>query len=92
VEFAAVRNLPPIMWTVNAGEPGAGLIGHCTGPRQLEDLDAWRAAVTSLIGPEHPDHGSGSRIFLYWADFMGTVLMLDAEKAEDAASSETLRQ
>ena len=43
-----------------------------------------------LIGPEHPDHGSGNWIFLYWRDFMGIALMLDAEpqkKAEAAAAS-----
>ena len=78
LEYADMQDLPPILWTVH-GEPGAGLTGHCTGPRELENLATWRAAIAGLIGPEHPDHGSGDRIFLYWRDFMGIALMLDAQ-------------
>jgi len=90
IEFAGWRELPPIMWTVGAGAAAEGLTGHCTGASQLEDLDAWRVALTALIGPEHPDHGAGSRVFLYWGEFMGSVLMLDAERAEGDAAPRQL--
>ena len=82
LELAVDQGLPPIPWTIHAGEPGPGLTGHGQADEQDPVFRAWHAAVVAIAGPEHPDHGQpgSDRAFYYWGEFRGVTLMLDADR------------
>jgi hypothetical protein len=82
LEMAVDQGLPPILWTIHAGEPGPGLTGHVQADKQGPGFRAWHAAVVAIAGLEHPDHGQpgSDRAFYYWGDIRGVTLMLDADR------------
>lgn len=82
LEMAIEQGLPPILWTIHAGEPGPGLTGHGQADEQDPAFRAWHAAIVAIAGPEHPDHGQpgSDRAFYYWGEIRGVTLMLDADR------------
>lgn len=82
LEMAVEQRLPPILWTIHAGEPGPGLTGHGPADEQDPVFQAWHAAIVAIAGPEHPDHGQpgSDRAFYYWGEIRGVALMLDADR------------